>query len=65
MISVTIPICNEAGSVPELYARVQAALVALDRPWELVLVNDGSTDGSEELLDGIAARDPHARVFCE
>jgi glycosyltransferase involved in cell wall biosynthesis len=62
MISVTIPICNEAGNVPDLYARVQAALVALGRPWELVLVNDGSADGSEELLDEIAARDPHVKV---
>ena len=63
MISVTIPICNEAGNIPELYTRVQAALVAVGRPWELVLVNDGSTDGSEELLDEIAARDPHVKVI--
>jgi glycosyltransferase involved in cell wall biosynthesis len=62
MISVTIPICNEAGNLPELYARVHAAMVALGQPWELLLVNDGSTDGSEGLLDEIAARDPQVKV---
>ena len=62
MISVTIPICNEAGNIPELHTRVSKALEGVGRPWELILVNDGSTDGSEELLDEIAARDPHVKV---
>ncbi len=62
MISVTVPICNEAGSIRELHERVRAALVAVNQPWELVLVNDGSTDGSEELLDQIATEDPRVKV---
>ena len=63
MISVTVPICNEAGSIRELHQRVRAALVAVNQPWELVLVNDGSTDASEELLDAIAAEDPRVKVI--
>lgn len=63
MISVTVPICNEAGSIRELHERVRAALVAVKQPWELVLVNDGSTDKSEELLDAIAAEDPRVKVI--
>jgi len=63
MISVTIPICNEAGNIPALYTRTREALEAIGRPWELVLVNDGSSDGSEELLDEIAARDAHVKVI--
>ena len=63
MISVTVPICNEAGSIRELHERVRAALVAVNQPWELVLVNDGSTDGSEELLDKIAEEDPRVKVI--
>jgi glycosyltransferase involved in cell wall biosynthesis len=63
MISVTIPICNEAGNLPRLYERVRDAMVKLDRPWELVLVNDGSTDGSEEILDEIAAKDEAVKVI--
>jgi len=63
MISVTVPICNEAGNLPALYTRTRQALEAIGRPWELVLVNDGSTDGSEELLDEIAERDSHVKVI--
>lgn len=63
MISVTVPICNEAGSIRELHERVCAALVSVNQPWELVLVNDGSTDGSEELLDAIATEDPRVKVI--
>jgi glycosyltransferase involved in cell wall biosynthesis len=62
MISVTIPICNEAGNLSELYEKVRHALVQTGREWELILVNDGSTDRSEELLDEIAARDPLVKV---
>jgi glycosyltransferase involved in cell wall biosynthesis len=62
MISVTIPICNEVGNISELHSRVRDALEALGRPWELIIVNDGSIDGSEELLDRIAASDPHMKV---
>ena len=63
MISVTVPICNEAGAIPELHERVRAALDGVvGQPWELVFVNDGSTDGSEALLDKIAADDPRVKV---
>lgn len=62
MISVTIPICNEEGNLPDLYERTRAALAELGRPWEIVFTNDGSTDKSEEILDGIAARDANVRV---
>ena len=63
MISVTVPICNEAGSVRELHQRICVALVAVAQPWELVLVNDGSTDDCEAILDQIAAEDPRVKVI--
>jgi glycosyltransferase involved in cell wall biosynthesis len=63
MISVTVPICNEVENLPELYRRTKEALEALNRPWELVFVNDGSTDGSAELLDEIAEKDSHVKVI--
>jgi glycosyltransferase involved in cell wall biosynthesis len=62
MISVTVPICNEAGTLAALHERVRATLEAVGRPWELILVNDGSTDGSEELLDALAEKDARVRV---
>ena len=49
MLSVTVPICNEAGNLAQLYERVKSAMEKIGKPWELILVNDGSTDGSDEL----------------
>jgi glycosyltransferase involved in cell wall biosynthesis len=63
MISVTIPICNEEGNLPDLYERTRAALEEVGQPWEIVFVNDGSTDSSEALLDGIADKDAQVRVI--
>nr|WP_202840104.1 glycosyltransferase family 2 protein [Luteimonas saliphila] len=61
-VSVTVPIYNEADNIPQLYSRIRDALDGLGRPWELVLVNDGSTDDSPRRLDGIAAQDPRVKV---
>ncbi len=62
MISITVPIFNEAENIPLLYERIREALDIIDRPWEMILVNDGSTDGSAEILDGLAARNPRVKV---
>ena len=45
-ISVTIPIYNEEDNIPRLYASVRESLEKIGKPWELILVNDGSRDGS-------------------
>jgi glycosyltransferase involved in cell wall biosynthesis len=63
MISVTVPICNEAGNIAPLYERIRAALEKIGQPWELILVNDGSSDGSDALLDEIAAKDSAVKVI--
>ena len=62
MLSIAIPIYNEAGSVGELYGKVRAAMEKQPRPWELILVNDGSSDGTSELLDEIAGKDDRVKV---
>jgi glycosyltransferase involved in cell wall biosynthesis len=62
MLSVTIPICNEAGNLKPLYDRVRDAMEKVGEPWELILVDDGSTDGSDELLDELAALDQRVKV---
>jgi len=61
-LSVVIPIYNEAPNVPELHARLLAALEPLGRPFEVVYVNDGSRDESGRLLDEIAQKDPRVIV---
>jgi glycosyltransferase involved in cell wall biosynthesis len=63
MISVTVPIFNEVESISPLHESVSAVLKELGRPWELVLVNDGSSDGSTDALDRLAATDPNVKVI--
>ncbi len=61
-ISVVIPVYNEARVLPELMLRVATALNAGDRSYEVIFVDDGSTDGSLALLTAAATRDPHVVV---
>lgn len=56
-VTVTIPLYNEADNIPALYTRLRSALDRLDRNWEVVLVDDGSKDGSASLLKAIAIED--------
>lgn len=62
LVSVMVPVYNEVDAIPHLYAATHKVLSSLGRPWELIFVNDGSTDGSEAKLDALAAADPHVRV---
>ncbi len=57
-LSVAIPVFNEAGNLPRLEARLFPALAALARSHEVIFVNDGSRDESQELLAAIAGRHP-------
>ena len=61
-LSAVVPAYNEVESLPPLLAELRAALEATARTWELVLVDDGSTDGSGEWLEAEAARDPRLVV---
>lgn len=59
-VSVVIPVYNEQGSLPELLRRTDAACRQLGRAYEIVLVDDGSRDGSAELLqEAVEAPDSH------
>jgi len=49
-VSVIIPVHDEVCSVPELVDDLTALLKRLDRPWEILVINDGSTDGIVEAL---------------
>jgi glycosyltransferase involved in cell wall biosynthesis len=59
--SIVAPIFNELDNLPELYSRVRDVMSATDETWELVLVDDGSTDGSTERICELAAQDEHVR----
>ncbi|MEZ6187830.1 MAG: glycosyltransferase [Planctomycetota bacterium] len=49
-LSVVVPVLNEEGSLPELLRRLRATLEGLDTRYELLIVDDGSTDASLELV---------------
>lgn len=55
-VTVVIPVYNEKDNIAELLERTLRACRALGRPWELILVDDGSRDGSSDIL-AAAARD--------
>ena len=63
LVSITVPVFNEAEAIVELYEATRRVMNDLGRPWEIIFVNDGSTDGTDIKLDGIAAADPHVRVI--
>jgi glycosyltransferase involved in cell wall biosynthesis len=58
-ISVVIPIYNERAAVARLGERIQNLLEGMVRPSEVILVNDGSTDGSEQMLPDLASESVH------
>ncbi len=60
-ISVVVPVYNELENLGPLVSQLGAALEPLGRPWEALLVNDGSTDGSTEEIDRLSAADPRVR----
>ena len=59
--SIIAPIYNESESLSELYQRVASVMDGNGEPWELVLVDDGSTDGSTDMIVRLAQKDPRVR----
>jgi glycosyltransferase involved in cell wall biosynthesis len=62
-LSVVIPIYNEAENLEALCQEFTQALGAWGRPFEILLVDDGSQDGSFEILKRLQAADPRLRVI--
>jgi polyisoprenyl-phosphate glycosyltransferase len=59
--SIIAPIYNENANLPELYRRVTEVMDSTSEPWELILVDDGSTDGSTDIIRGLAKKDERVR----
>jgi dolichol-phosphate mannosyltransferase len=62
MVSVVVPIYNEEEIIVRFHEAVACALEGVVNEWEVVYVNDGSTDSSLELLKGLQEIDPHVVV---
>jgi glycosyltransferase involved in cell wall biosynthesis len=57
-IAVVVPAFNEAESLPELVDRIDRACTAMDRTWEVWIVDDGSTDDTFAVVEKLAAARP-------
>ena len=55
-ISVVIPLYNEAESLPELYAWIERVMKEYGFSYEVIFVNDGSTDESWQVISDLAAK---------
>lgn len=62
-ISVLIPLLNEQDSLPELQQRLHDTLEALSKPYEIVFINDGSTDNTQRILEDFHGRFPTVKVI--
>src|SRR4051794_39813717 len=60
-ISVAFPVFNEAENIQALYEAVTAALIPTGLSFELVFVDDGSTDGSLEMIKRLRQHDPRVQ----
>jgi len=62
-LSVIIPVFNEHDNIEQLHGELHTTLSGLGLAYEIIYVNDGSTDGSRKLLEQIHDSDPHVRVI--
>lgn len=60
--SIIAPVYNEKECLPVLMQRLEAVMNTTNQPWELVLVDDGSRDGSTDIIRDLAAKDKRIRA---
>jgi undecaprenyl-phosphate 4-deoxy-4-formamido-L-arabinose transferase len=61
-ISLVVPIYNEEATIEEVYRQAVAALESIGRPYEIIVVDDGSTDGTWLILERLHAQDAQFRA---
>jgi glycosyltransferase involved in cell wall biosynthesis len=62
-LSIVIPVFNEVESVPLLYDEIVATADSLSLPWELIFIDDGSSDGTTRVLHEVYERDPRVQII--
>ena len=63
-VSVLVPVLDEVGTVEELSRQVCEVLGTLGKSFEIVFVDDGSTDGTIERLRALHRDDPRVKMVC-
>lgn len=62
-ISVLVPLLNEQESLMELQERLHATLERIGKPYEIIYINDGSTDSTQQILEDFHARFPAVKII--
>ena len=62
MLSIVIPVRNEQDNVFPLHERISAAMRQIGSDYEVIVVNDGSTDLTEANLKAVAGKDPRYKI---
>jgi undecaprenyl-phosphate 4-deoxy-4-formamido-L-arabinose transferase len=62
-ISILVPVLNEEESLEELNARLEKALNSMARTYEIIYINDGSTDNTQSILEGLREKNNRVRVI--
>lgn len=62
-LSIVVPVCNEEGNLPTLYDRLIRVLSSLNLSFEIILVDDGSRDGSLTAMTRLNQKDPRVKVL--
>lgn len=62
MLSVILPVFNESENLPRVESELIPVLDSLNTEWEIVVINDGSTDSSQAILSSLCEKEPRIRV---
>ena len=62
-ISVLVPVLNEEESLLELQERIKRTMESIKKPYEIMYINDGSTDRTESILEGFHERDRTVKII--
>jgi len=63
-LSILIPVYNEEGNLSLLYEKLMTALQKAGRPYEVIFVDDGSSDGTMEILLDLREKNPNVKIVC-
>jgi dolichol-phosphate mannosyltransferase len=61
--SIVAPVFNEEGNITRLHSEIRRVMDTTGESWELVLINDGSRDGSLAEMRAVAGTDPHVKII--
>jgi undecaprenyl-phosphate 4-deoxy-4-formamido-L-arabinose transferase len=62
-ISVLVPVLNEEGSLEELNRRLEASLGSTGKVYEILYINDGSTDGTQAMIEGFREKNRRVKII--